>query len=402
MQTAIHLFVIWNRAESWRTKIIDDLKSKFIIKETYEIKWDFDLFGINLARFYGSKLPTNSPKETRIGRGPFTLVIVEDQNPNLQERRTRANKTEIVNTNIFDCKTKYRQWTKDETSIPDLIHSSNSIKETSRDLTLLLGVNMDEYLNKSDLKKWNGKIKKLSLNIIGAHGWPNINKLLFVLNSTTEYVILRNFESIPEQLNSPKHKDIDFLVSDYEEVRMLLNAKPLTSIPYRVLNEVEINGILTPIDLRNIGDGYYDEQWERSILKSRIWDNKGFYKPNKENYFYSLIYHALIHKTNMSGDYKSKLNLLSEELKINNFNRTALDNFMNINNYSYSVPTDKSVKFVPDIEARQLKKERIENSFILKIFYLFYRRIYHPNKNVPSRLIKTFYHITKRCKTLLQ
>ena len=27
MQTAIHLFVIWNRAENWRTRIIDDLKS---------------------------------------------------------------------------------------------------------------------------------------------------------------------------------------------------------------------------------------------------------------------------------------------------------------------------------------------------------------------------------------
>ena len=82
MQTAIHLFLIWNRAENWRTRIIDDLKSKFVIKEAYEIKWSFDLFGINLARFYGSKLPTNSPKETRIGRGPFTLVIVEDKNPN--------------------------------------------------------------------------------------------------------------------------------------------------------------------------------------------------------------------------------------------------------------------------------------------------------------------------------
>ena len=152
MQTAIHLFVIWNRAESWRTRIIDDLNSKFIIKATYEIKWKFDLFGINLARFYGSKLPNNSPKETRIGRGPFTLVIVEDQSPNLQERRTRANKTEIVNTNTFDCKTKYRQWTKDETNIPDLIHATNAITETNRDLTLLLGVNADQYFIKSDLK----------------------------------------------------------------------------------------------------------------------------------------------------------------------------------------------------------------------------------------------------------
>jgi len=402
MQTAIHLFVIWNRAEKWRNRIIDDLKSKFIIKEAYEIKWSFDLFGINLARFYGSKLPTNSPKETRIGRGPFTLVIVEDQNPNLQERRTRANKTEIVNTNTFDCKTKYRQWTKDETNIPDLIHSTNTIKETNRDLKLLLGANTDEYLNKSDLKKWDEIIQKLSLNIIGAHGWPSINELLSVLNSTTEYVILRNFESIPEQFNSPEHNDIDFLVSDYEEVRMILNAKPLTSSPYRVLNEVEINGILTPIDLRYIGDGYYDEKWESSILNSRIMDNKGFYKPNKENYFYSLLYHALIHKTNMSKDYKSKLNLLSEKLGINNFNRSTLDRFMNTNNYAYSLPIDKSVKFVPDIESRKLKKERIENSFILKMFYLFYRRVYHPNKNVPSRLIKTFYHITKRCKRLLQ
>ena len=238
-------------------------------------------------------------------------------------------------------------------------------------MKLLLGANTDEYLNKSDLKKWDEIIQKLSLNIIGAHGWPSINELLSVLNSTTEYVILRNFESIPEQFNSPEHNDIDFLVSDYEEVRMILNAKPLTSSPYRVLNEVEINGILTPIDLRYIGDGYYDEKWESSILNSRIMDNKGFYKPNKENYFYSLLYHALIHKTNMSKDYKSKLNLLSEKLGINNFNRSTLDRFMNTNNYAYSLPIDKSVKFVPDIESRKLKKERIENSFILKMFYLF-------------------------------
>lgn len=399
-----HLFIIWNRAENWRDKIIENINKKFKIIKVYEISWQFHLFSNNLARLYGPKLPPNSPKEIRIGRGPFTLIIVEDKKPIYRSRQTRGNRTEIVNTNMFDSKTIYRKWTKKETNIPDLIHATNTVKESNRDLTLLLGANMNQYIPKADTLNWKGDIEKLSLDIVGSTGWENLESLLKVLNATSTYVVLRNFEDIPHKYISKEHGDIDLLVDNYDDACSIINAKPLTDLPYRVLNHVDINGILTPFDLRHVGDNYYDINWEADILDTRVLDANGFFKPNPEHHFYSLMYHAYIQKSVIAPDYKIKLNCLANHIGVESIDKSLLDTFMVHNNYSYIKPIDKSVKYIPEIMNNKKKLEILSQSTTYKIYYKMYK-IFYPHQNtVWFKLLRPLNYIFKKwfIKNLIQ
>ena len=52
---------------------------------------------------------------------------------------------------------------------------------------------------------------------------------------------------------------------------------------------------------------------EEDILKNRVWNKKGFYTLNDEDYFYSLLYHALIQKLDFSDDYKNRLKNMNKD-----------------------------------------------------------------------------------------
>jgi hypothetical protein len=342
MNSEIHLFILWQTALEQEQAIIADMQCHFSILASYQIQWSPEKFSENLSRFYGQKLPSGSQKEKQCGRGAFLLVLVRDEKPQQGERSTSAG-NELVNTNMFDAKERYRALTGGG----HRVHGTNSEKETEHDLALLLGKTTREYTNLSA----SNTSKSLQQDLQGAHGWDSLNQLLFILNHTCSYVILRNFEGFPDRYTLEQHDDIDLLAKDYKDLIFITNAKKIFKKSYRRHYSVSIGGNAIAFDFRHINDDYYDKSWQEDILAERAFSENGFYHPNTRHYFYSLLYHALVHKPFLAEDYRRRLIKLAQlsnyattaELKDFTSAKKLLDTFMQNNSYRYTEPKDISV-----------------------------------------------------------
>lgn len=324
-ESRLYLVIIWEKSRNKTDIILEDLKKKFIIRDVYEVKWSKENFLNNLKRFYGQSLPDAQEKAQLCGTGPFLLIIVSDPHPKFGEIRN-SNEKDMVNDNINDSKVKYRKWIgKDFT-----VHSSISEKETEHDLTLLCGKNT-EYLEKELPAMWNGSIKKLESDLIGHDGWKDMKQLLYVLNGTVYYVILRNFEGMPDEFD---YRDVDLLAED-EKLAYIVNKdfSPLSGNSRSF--EAKIGDKLIVFNPNYLGDHYYDIKWEKDVLKRRALHPNGFYVPSKEDYFYTLLYHVIFHKPNkpnwiigkISDEYKKKLGTLARELDLNEITERTFDDF---------------------------------------------------------------------------
>ena len=227
------------------------------------------------------------------GTGPMLAVIVGDSNPNYDVRITSKGDLE-VNANIFDEKMQLRKMTGGGHKI----HATNNNLEAEKDIKLLLHKNIKDYY---ELGAWDLVIKKWNEDIIGNGGWRNLYEYFSILNLSCKYVVLRNFECFPHQYHLENHGDIDLLTDDIDSIVCVSNAKQVFEEKYRVCYTVNIDNIDIPFDIRYLGDNYYDYFWELDILNNRVLDN-GFYKPDSINYYYSLMYHGIIHKETLQND----------------------------------------------------------------------------------------------------
>jgi len=308
MTQEIHIFIVWDNASEFFNNIIEDLTHHVTIKQVIKVSWSTDLFSENLTRFYGQNLPPGCDKETHVGNAPFHLIIIEDSKPSYAQRDTTKGNLS-VNTNIFDLKQKYRLMTGGGHKI----HATNNSKESKHDILLLLGKDSNEF---SQIDNWDGNIIELKQDLIGANGWQSITDLFNILNSLVTYVVLRNFECLPDAYHMETHGDIDLLVESLEEIIYISNAKKAFPEDYRVHYYININNIVVPFDFRYVGDNYYDVNFQHKILKDRMLATGGFFIPTIENYFYSLLYHALVHKPKFSEDYARRLINLANKIEI--------------------------------------------------------------------------------------
>ena len=307
------------------------------------MKWKADHFSQNLRRFYGKNLPLHSNKEKECGIGSFTLIIVEDTHPIYAPRYTNQG-VSTVNINMFDMKELIRKEV-----CGNVLHATNTPQEFEHDVVLLLGINSKDLIS-SNYRIDNSEQELWYMP--GENGWNSIKELLYVLNSTSKYVILRNFENFPDQVEYGKHSDIDMLCDSYQTTQLILNGQPTTSTRSRVQNTLRIADDYINIDIRFIGDGYLDKKWETDILNFRLIDNKQFYRPNETFYLFSLIYHALIQKGTISQDYIDRVKDLSERilsfpiiLSDERMALSALESYMQSQGYKFVEPSDKSVAF---------------------------------------------------------
>ena len=81
MQKELYLFIIWQNGRFMEKQIIADLRKKFEIFRIFEVSWKEENFALNLARFYGKKLPKGCKKEKETGAGAFKVCLVYDNNP---------------------------------------------------------------------------------------------------------------------------------------------------------------------------------------------------------------------------------------------------------------------------------------------------------------------------------
>lgn len=97
------------------------------------------------------------------------------------------------------------------------------------------------------------------------HTWNNIQEIFDTLNrSSVNYVILRNYESLSDtKIFMDGHEDIDLLCDNISLVKKLLNTRKIYKFPGRNSYTIRFNNIKIQIDIRYIGDGYYDKIGKR-------------------------------------------------------------------------------------------------------------------------------------------
>ena len=172
MNKELHLFILWQNARYKESEILEDMAKYFTILKQYAITWTPQLVANNFTRFYGVNLPPNSFKEEECGRGEFLLCVVQDENP-VYEVRMTSRGPEKVNVNMFDAKDRYRSWTGGGHKI----HGTNNEKETNHDLTLLIGMNVADFLSK---EASSTKYEALQKDIEGANGWESLEHMFYV------------------------------------------------------------------------------------------------------------------------------------------------------------------------------------------------------------------------------
>lgn len=174
--------------------------------------------------------------------------------------------------------------------------------------------------------------------------WIDAKTLFETLNENYAYLVIRNFETFYDSILMDSHADIDILChrEDKKAIVQLLDAKPRLEKEDGIHFQIQIAHETVPMDVRCTGDGYYDTRWEKQMLSDRVLDSRGFYRMDQENYFWSLLYHALYQKGYISEEYFSRL----ESMKPSCFPANAteleasLSTFMQENDYYYTIGRD--------------------------------------------------------------
>ena len=344
----LHLFLIWLNARSRQEDIIKDIAASFEIVRIMEVTWSDTYYSSNLTRFYGQRLPDRSFKELHCGKGTFVVIVVRDLNPRYEMRNTSHGPSK-VNVTMFDKKQTYRNWTGGG----HRIHATDTVEETDHNLVLLTGLSADDFLKKHS-SPFCGEVETVKQDLPGANGWETIEQLFYVLNHTVSYIVMRNFEGLPHQYTLKTHGDIDLLADSPLSLRYILNARPVFPNTARILHYAVVDGEKVLFDFRSVGDGYYATDWETAMIDNRIYDENGFYRPPEKDYFYSLLYHALIHKPAVAEDYKQRLSTMAESQNITltpaDFDNrehciALLRQFLTEKEYHITEPADTSVYF---------------------------------------------------------
>ena len=146
------------------------------------------------------------------------------------------------------------------------------------------------------------------------------------------YVVMRNFEHLPDGIFVKGHGDLDLLVYDLKHFEELFpDIKPTFPKP-RVQYKANVGGLNVYLDVRSVGDGYYPTDFQLNMLDSREYNPKGFFTPNPVFHRIGLAYHVAHHRNHNS--YKNWLGEATVE---------ELADALKESDVGYSIPDDHTV-----------------------------------------------------------
>lgn len=146
------------------------------------------------------------------------------------------------------------------------------------------------------------------------------------------YVVLRNFENLPDSVEYGDHSDLDLLVYDFDHWREVFpTAKAEYPLP-RVRFKVMIKDTYIFVDVRSVGDGYYPADFQQAILENREWNERGFWTPSPLHHRLALCYHVAHHKN--SNTYPQWLGNLTPKELVESLKKSSI---------GWVPPVDKSV-----------------------------------------------------------
>ena len=178
----------------------------------------------------------------------------------------------------------------------------------------------------------------------------SLKELFAKLNNHCNYLVLRNWDDLfSEDVYEAGHADIDILCVDRASFVELTGAR-------RIHKEKNRDNYIVPIDVKEIrfdvrwvGDGYYPASWEQEMLNSRVMNDAGVFIISEKDYFYSLAYHALLQKKELSVEYANKLNTVYDSFNAEHDILSAddilqkLSLFLLDNNWAAEIPMDPGV-----------------------------------------------------------
>lgn len=215
--------------------------------------------------------------------------------------------------------------------------------------------------------------------------YSSIKEVIELLNkSNVPYLILRNYENLlNDEIYVSGHEDIDLLCEKSEDIVRVLNAEQSDFHKKGIVKDrthyyIYIADKKVDLDLRHCGDGYYCEKWERDMLRTCVLFN-GFYVPNKIDYFYSLIYHAVLQKKVLSEEYLDRLWTMAEELQIPLKTKEELtfikelENFMSKRGYNFTYTSD----FYIPLQFQKVNRQMVVTDCKLQLqHFLFHSKVH--------------------------
>jgi hypothetical protein len=317
------LFVLSASVHSQQGWLLDHLRARFEVRGVHEVHWAPELAAASFARLFPaeSALAGRISSDDLAAETPLLVVTVVDREPRHRQREASRG-TEPINVAFAEAATALRA----RTTGGWRAYGVESAAHAARDLMLLLGTDPGTYLGEHP-RPWVGTVEQVRRDLSGAEGWASPAELFHVLNHTVRYLVIRNFEGMPQSLHVNFHEDVDLLTDDYPGLAAVMNARPHPRciLPCGGPHWVRIAGKDMWFDLRFVGDRYFDPIWAGEILDGRVYQAAGFYSPNPVDYFESLAYHAVIHKPFLSEDYKERLAAMAGTLGRSGWERAALD-----------------------------------------------------------------------------
>ena len=323
-----------------------------------------------IDQFYNKKISKNTNKL----KNNIFVYVIKSINPIFKlNKMIFTNKNRVVDHKIFIFKRKIRK------NKLNLIHISDNFEESKRNAIFFSKTKRDypaQYFfrtqnifdSKKDFFKHLNKFNKL------------------------KYVILRNQNSDKE--------DIDILVNDYflfkrisdchsykkKNLDFLSNSgDPVDDSGFKVSNYIKIKEKIVKLDVRYLGDGYFDTSWQNKILSERKFF-KGYYIPNKENFIYSILYHVVYHKGFIDEKY---INFIKKnfKLKIINFMKIVyiINEYLKLKKYKVTRPLDLTIPVT----------YRLNNLLIINEFQSIKKQIESRNFSGANRMIYNLFRFQK-------
>jgi hypothetical protein len=186
---------------------------------------------------------------------------------------------------------------------------------------------------------------KVAGDLVGANGWNSFTELLSVTTLCCDWLVLRNGEFLPDNFWG-NDKDMDILCQDLAPFLLAINADRKGQ---GIANfYVTVEGQALDVDARFVGDDYYDRTWQKEMLATKSYLGV-VPQLNVEHYFYSLLYHARIHKNVVKAIYVPRLKQMAQELALS-FDEQVLtddqpcaqfiDGYFQHKNYQFTYPQD--------------------------------------------------------------
>ena len=342
----IHLFVIWSKGRYAETDILNDIKTKFEIIQTFSITWSPYMVHKNFTRFYDTKLPPNSQKEIYAGAGEFKLIVIRDNQPRYDYRVTSKGKF-LVNTNMFDAKALYRE----KTGGGHKIHGTNDIEEVKHDIVMLLGLSLYDFIKKYDKKNQDRSDIILAQDLPGTNGWNSFEEIFYVLNECVEYIVLRNSESVSLEYFQRNKGDIDLLVKNRTRCQYVLGDLNCIDSETKEDSKILVKDTFIFFELYEANNHLFDEHYESFLFENRRLKGN-IYCLHKELEFYTMLYHALLFHRNLSDKHKKRIesyiqqNKILEGINIDKESLSfALHEFLRKNDFQFVAPKDHTIYF---------------------------------------------------------